>query len=176
MKNIIVYTSQTGFTEKYANLLGEKINGEVLTLKDAKKKPDSFFADADSIVYAGWLMAGKVTGSDWMVKRLSAFSGKKLAFICVGASPVDAPDVKTAMERLLNHEQRKAASIFYMPGGISYEKMKGPSRFAMKAFASMLKKKKDQTEAERQMAELISHDYDHSDPKYLDPVIAYINA
>ena len=76
MKNIIVYTSQTGFTEKYANLLGEKINGEVLTLKDAKKKPDSFFADADSIVYAGWLMAGKVTGSDWMVKRLSAFSGK----------------------------------------------------------------------------------------------------
>ena len=174
MRNIIVYTSQTGFTEKYMKMLGERINGEVITLKDAKKKPDSFFSDADSIVYAGWLMAGKVTGSDWMIKHLPAFSGKKLAICCVGGSPSDAPDVTYDMDKLLSEENRKIVSAFYMPGGMNYDRMSGPSRLAMKAFASMLKKRKNQTEDQKKMAEMIAHNYDISDPKYLDPVVAFI--
>ncbi len=174
MKNIIVYTSQTGFTEKYAKTLGEKISGEVITLKEAKKKSSDYFSDADCIIYAGWAMAGKVTGADWMIKRLPAFSGKKLGIICVGASPVDSPLVKEAMDRVLTTEQRSYASLFYLPGGLDYEKMSAPSRLAMKAFASMLKKKKNPTEEEKEMAKLIGGNYDNSDPKYLDPVISFV--
>ena len=37
MKTLIIYTSQTGFTKKYAEWLAERTGGDVLELKEAKK-------------------------------------------------------------------------------------------------------------------------------------------
>ena len=52
--------------------------------------------------------------------------------------------------------------------------MNVPSRLAMKMFVSMLKKKKDATEAEKTMAQMISSSYDISDKKYIDPIVEYL--
>ena len=38
MKTLIIYTSQTGFTKKYADWLAQKTGGDLLDLKDAQKK------------------------------------------------------------------------------------------------------------------------------------------
>lgn|GEM_PF-3272934 len=39
---------------------------------------------------------------------------------------------------------------------------------------SALKKKKDQTEEEKIMAEMIATSYDISDIKYIDPIVEYL--
>lgn len=174
MKNIVVYTSQTGFTEKYAKLLGERIQAKVLTLKEAKKKPKEYFADADCIVYGGWAMAGKVSGSAWFTKKIDSWKGKRLALFCVGASPIDAPDVETCLSKAIDDEQKQYVKAFYCQGGLCYEKMGTPSRMAMKAFASMLAKRKNQTEDQKLMAKMVAQNYDISDPKFLDPIVAYV--
>ena len=44
----------------------------------------------------------------------------------------------------------------------------------MKAYASMLAKRKDQTEDDKKMAEMVATSYDISDVKYLDPIVEYI--
>lgn len=62
----------------------------------------------------------------------------------------------------------------YCQGGLSYEKMKLPSRLAMKAFAAMTKRKKDATEQDKKMGEMISHSYDISDKKYIMPIVKYL--
>ena len=51
MKTIIIYTSQTGFTKKYAEWIAQDTAGELMTLKEAEKKPDTFFASFDTIIY-----------------------------------------------------------------------------------------------------------------------------
>ena len=51
MKTLIIYTSQTGFTKRYAEWLADKISGELIELNDAQKKADSFFEDYDAICY-----------------------------------------------------------------------------------------------------------------------------
>ena len=43
MKTIVIYTSQTGFTKRYAEWIAERMNGDILELKDAKKKADSYY-------------------------------------------------------------------------------------------------------------------------------------
>ena len=50
MKTIIVYASQTGFTKRYAEWLGEDLGADVLPLAVAKKKSDTFFDSAEAIV------------------------------------------------------------------------------------------------------------------------------
>ena len=52
--------------------------------------------------------------------------------------------------------------------------MDGPSKFAMKLFVKMLKSRKNQTDDEKYMAEMISHSYDISDKKYILPIVEYV--
>ena len=54
MKTLVVYTSQTGFTKKYAGWIAEEMNADIYDLNDAKKKGDDFFAGYDAIRISVW--------------------------------------------------------------------------------------------------------------------------
>ena len=87
MKNLVIYTSQTGFTKKYAEWISNKLNGDVLTIQEAKKKKMDFYDNYGAIIYGGWAMAGSVVGSKWFLEKASNWKDKKLIVFCVGASP-----------------------------------------------------------------------------------------
>ena len=174
MKTLIIYTSQTGFTKKYADWLAQKTGGDLLDLKDAQKKNDAFFEGYEAIVYGGWVMAASVVKVKWFLNRAASWKGKKLAIYCVGGSPNDNPDVEVMLKNMLNDEQREYIRAFYCQGGFNYERMNAPSRLAMKMFVSALKKKKDPTEEEKIMTEMVAKSYDISDEKYLEPLIEYL--
>ena len=143
-------------------------------MAEAKKKTDDYFNDADAIVYGGWAMGGNIVNSEWFKSKLPQWKGKKLVLFCVGASPNELPDVETALHNALTDDERKYAKAFYCQGGIAYEKMKLPSKLLMKAFAKMVRNKKDATQQEKDMGEMISHSYDISDRKFIEPIVEYI--
>lgn len=174
MRTIIVYASQTGFTKRYAQWLAEALDGDVLPLAEAKKQNSQYFEGYDAIIYGGWAMGGKVVNCEWFKQGIPSWKGKRLAIFCVGASPNDTPDVENAMKAVLTEEEKKYAKAFYCQGGLDYEKMKLSSRLAMKAFATMVRNKKNPTEMEKEMGEMISHSYDISDRKFILPIVAYI--
>ena len=174
MKVLVVYTSQTGFTKRYAEWIAEKTGADILDLKDARKKKDSFYDEYQAIVYGGWIMAGNTVKVKWFLNKAASWTGKKLAVFCMGGSPNDNPDIEVTLHNMLSDDQRKIIRAFYCQGGFNYEKMNGPSRLAMKMFVSALKKKKDQTEEEKIMAEMIATSYDISDEKYIEPIIEYL--
>ena len=172
MKTAVIYTSQTGFTKRYAEWIAEKSKADLFDLKDAQKKNASFFDDYDAVIYAGWCMAGKVVKSNWFFDKAAGLKEKKLAIVAVGASPNENPQVDAAMAALLTDEQKQYIKVFYCQGGINYDKMKLPSKLAMKMFANTLKKSKDPKQ--REQGEFIDHSYDVSDIKFIDPIIAYL--
>lgn len=176
MRTLIIYTSSTGFTKRYAEWIAEEISDEVITFKEAKKKGNEFFEGYDSIVYGGWCMGGKVINEDWFKENMLAWKNKKLAIFCVGASPMDSPEVPEALDNNLSEEEKKIAKIFYCQGGLNYEKMKLPMKIMMKMYASSIAKKKDATEFEKTKAEMITKSYDISDKKYINPIIEYLKA
>ena len=174
MKTIVVYTSQTGFTKKYAEWIAERLSAEVMPLKDAKKKSKEYFDDADAILYGGWAMAGKVNSVDWFMKKADEWKEKKLAVFCVGGSPEDNPDVKVWKENAIPEDKKEYIKPFYLQGGINYEQMNLPSRMMMKTFVSMIKNNKNATEKELIQAEQMSKSYDISDVAYIEPIVEYI--
>ena len=58
MISAIVYTTNTGTTKTYAEMLGEQIHLPVYALAEAKKKLEK----GTTILYLGWIMAGSVKG------------------------------------------------------------------------------------------------------------------
>ena len=63
--NAIIYTTNTGSTERYARLLAQKTGLPVYSLAEAKKR---VFAGAE-VIYLGWIMAGSVKGYAEAAKR-----------------------------------------------------------------------------------------------------------
>ena len=171
MKTIVIYNSKTGFTKRYAEWISEALSCECVELKEASKKN---LSEYDAVVFGGWCMAGGVTKLAWFKNQVPALAtaGKKLIVFVVGGSPADSPDIPVAMERIFSGKEWSGVKSFYFPGGFNYEKMSLPSKLAMKMFIKTILAKKDITEDEKKMAEMISHSYDASDKKYIEPILA----
>ena len=174
MKTLIVYTSQTGFTKRYAEWLAERVKAETMELKEAQKKKDDFFAGYEAIVYGGWANAESVAKVKWFLGKATEWKDKRLALFCVGASLNGTPRIEQMMQKILTDEQRGYIRAFYCQGGINYEKMSAPTRLAMKMFVGSLKKKKDATPDIKEMAEMLSKTCDISDRKYIEPIAEYL--
>lgn len=171
MKAIVIYTSQTGFTKRYAEWIAEAANADCLELSDAKKEDLSAY---DAIIFGGWACAGGISKIGWFKSNIDKWTDKKLVAFCVGGSPIDNPDVDVALKQNFTESERERVRAFYCPGGFNYEKMSAPSKLMMKMFVKTLKAKKNKTEEEEIMAKMLSSSYDISDKKYIEPILQYL--
>ena len=172
MKTVVIYNSQTGFTKRYAKWIAKAAGADCFALADAKKKS---LAAYEAIIFGSWACAGSISKLNWFKSNINKWADKKLIAFCVGASPIDSPDIEQALKQYFKEPELKKASVYYCPGGLNYEKMSASSKLMMKMFIKMLKAKKDKTEAEQEMIKMISASYDLSDRKYIAPVLECLN-
>ena len=157
----IVYTSSTGFTRRYAQLLGEKTGLPVYDLKGADRP-----AKGTAVVFLSWLCAGKLKGFQTAVKRYS------VQVVCA----VGMGDEET------NRPQRLAPSLgfppgpnfFYLRGGYAPERLKGLMKFLMGLMYKAVSKKPPVDDAGREMLEAFQHGGDWVSAEKLDPVVAWL--
>ncbi len=168
MKTVVIYHSQTGFTKRYAEWIAEAAGADCLEWSAAKRKSLDTY---DAIIFGGWVCAGSISKLHWFKENLDQWTDKKRIVFCVGGSPIDNPEIEPFLEKNLKKYGLRNVDVFYCPGGFRYEKMSVPSKLMMKMFVKMLKAKKDQTEAEREMVKMISGSYDISDKKYIEPIL-----
>lgn len=169
MRAAVVYHSQTGFTRQYACWIAEASGADCLPLSEAKRKDLSGY---DAIVFGGWACAGKISKIGWFKKNMLKWKGKKLIVYCTGGSPAENPAVQVFLDQCARELEAGHVQVFYCPGGFNYEKMSTPSRMMMKLFVKTLEAKKDRTEDEKHMAEMIASSYDITDRKYIEPILA----
>lgn len=168
MKTIVIYHSQTGFTKRYAEWIAQAAEADCFELSAAKKQDLSAY---EAIIYGGWACAGGISKLGWFKSRIGQWADKKLIAFCVGASPIDSPDIEPALRQNFTAEEFAMVHVFYCPGGLNYEKMSGPSRLLMKLFRKTLNAKKDKTQAEQVMIKMIASSYDITDKAYIEPIL-----
>ena len=156
----IVYTSNTGYTARYAALLSEKLGVPAHTLSEAQKT----LAAGTPIIYMGWLMAGSVKDCKKAAKRFGI-----QAVIGVGLGDTGAQD-ETA---------RKACAlpadvpVFTVQGGMDINKLRGPYKLVIRMLTKAMSARKDATPGEARMAELLQSGGDFVSEKELAAVLAW---
>lgn len=168
MKTIVIYNSQTGFTERYAHWIAEAAGADCLELSAAKRKDLTAYA---AIIFGGWACAGSISKLSWFKSNMDKWPDKKLIVFCVGGGPIDSPEIEPALRQNFKETDLERVKVFYCPGGMNYEKMSAPSRLMMKIFIKTLKAKKNRTESEEEMVKIMSASYDISDKKYIQPIL-----
>lgn len=173
MSIVVIYKSSTGFTEKYGKWIAEALNCDVISVKEVS---DKIIAKYDTVIYGGSIHAGQISGLKKMKNILSQVADKKLIVYATGGAPAAAQAIQDITRVNFTEDELKKSPFYYFQGGLAYEKMNLPNRMLMKAFRSMLEKKKDKTEEEAGMAASLKNSYDNSDRKYIEPLITYINS
>lgn len=151
----IVYTSQTGFTRRYAELLAQKTGLPALDLEG-----DSAPARGTAVLYLGWLMAGSVHG--WKKAR-RRYDVRGLC--AVGMAP----------EANGKWREEQDLPTFYLRGGYAPDRLKGRFRLMMKPMAAMVTRAPAENEADRAMQEAFRQGGDWVDESRLEPVLAWLN-
>ena len=160
--NSIVYTSNTGFTRQYAMLLGEKTGLPVYSLEEAGQR----LTPGNTIVYLGWLMAGKVQG---YAKASARYHVAVVCGVCMGATGSQIEDVRKT------NAIGSGLPVFTLQGGFDMEKLRGVYKLMMKVMAKTVGKKlaekKVRTPEEDEMLELMVHGGSRVREEYLTEIV-----
>ena len=164
----IVYTSQTGFTQRYAKLLAEKTGVPAYSAKEAAKQ----LRRNDDIFYMGWLLGGRINGLDRAVEHYT-IRGVGI----VGMTPWGNG---TLWEEACacGGCSFSGAAVFYLRGGYTPAKLNPIHRVMMKLMANSVskeiqKKGEDATEGEKGMLEMLLHGSDSFHEEDLDAVVSW---
>lgn len=148
MISAILYTSQSGHTKEYAEILAGKINLPVYDLKDGIKA----LSKKAEIIYLGWLMAGKIKGYKKAAKH---FNIKAVCGVGMSGDNSQLTDIKKA-----NHISENMP-VFYLQGGFEIDKLHGIYKLMMKTMEKTVGKglsdKQNKTPEEDAMLELMLH-------------------
>lgn len=162
----IVYTSNTGNSEYYSQLLAQQIGLPAYSLTQAKK----ILSSDTEIIYFGWVMAGTIKGY--------ASANKKFNILAVCAVGMCQSGSQIEILRKKNNISDKVA-LFSLQGNLDIKKLHGFYRLMMnimvKVVVKELKDKKDCTLEEKDMLEMMLNKKEIMKTENLKPVIDWFN-
>ena len=156
----IVYTSNTGYTARYAEILSEKLGVPAHTLREAQKALPA----GTPVIYMGWLMAGSVKDCRKAARRFAIE-----AVIGVGLGDTGAQDEAARKACGLPAE----VPVFTVQGGMDINKLRGPYKLVIKMLTRAMANKKNATPGEARMAELLQSGGDFVSEKELTAVLTW---
>ena len=144
----IVYQSNTGSAQRYAQMLAEKLDMPCMPLKLAKKELPA----GEEAVYIGWVRANTIVGY--------AQAAKRWKLTCAAAVGMN-PNTATYLDILKQHN-KTSIPLFYLRGGLDLAKLKGLNKLLIKAVREDILTRSDDdtgmTEVLRSGADLVSED------------------
>ena len=165
---IVLYSSKTGFTRRYAELIAKELDCPALPLSDAPADLSQYGA----VVFGSRLRAGFFDGWKKAQKLLSKRGAKKLVVFATGAMPNEAEDqIQKVWEQNLTPGERKTIPHFYLQAGLCREKLGAVDNAMLNVAAWAMGLKKDKSAEGAAFADAISHSYDISGPAYIRPVV-----
>lgn len=169
MNAIVVYRSKTGFTQRYAQWIAQRLDCPVMDFKDVR--PDKL-EPYDLIVYGGRVYAGKIDAFHKFRQLLPQNKEVKLVVFAVGIQSAEKTEV---MEKLwrdnLPESEWNTVPHFYLQGGLAYDRMGKMDRLIMKAVSiSTAKKREGQGKAADSELDL-QRSIDATSQAYIEPLI-----
>lgn len=148
MIKAIVYTSNTGTTEEYAQLISQKTGLPYYSLFTAKTK----LAAGSEIIYLGWIMAGKIKEFNAAQKLF-----KIVAMCGVGMAKTGTQDDDVIKANKFDSN----VAIFTLQGGFNIKKLTGVYRFMMntmsRTVSKRLARKAVLTDEDKEMLDMMQH-------------------
>lgn len=112
MKTIVIYSSETGFTQRYAQWIAEELNCDAVSWKEISQDK---IKEYDRMIYGGSLVAAHI--AHW--NKVSSFKPNHTIVFAVGMTP-ESEEYKQEVKKV---NELSEIPFYYFRGGVAYEKL-----------------------------------------------------
>ena len=176
MRTAIVYCSQTGYTQKYADWLAEDLGCEAVPYAD---KTRVVLSEIDLLVFCSWFHAASIKGTKWLKGVMRDYPDLRVVVLATGATPMPIDTGETTMiEEAYRHSYPEAEypdlPHFYCHGGFDYDRLGIPDKIAMRMFFKANAKAAETNPKAAEMLRVMKDGFDGTKCEYLESALAYI--
>ncbi|WP_195267786.1 flavodoxin domain-containing protein [Eubacterium sp. 1001713B170207_170306_E7] len=170
-KIAIIYGSEYGSTEAYAQWLAQDLGGQAVSIKKIKSES---LMDKDILIFGGGLYASGIKGLKDFKKKSGASQNKEIIIFTVGLADPKHTNYDKILSENFTGEERKQFKFFHLRGAIDYDKLSLPHRAMMAMMMRMLKSKPESLQENAEFIESYGKKTDFKDRSTLDPLLAYV--
>jgi hypothetical protein len=161
----IVYQSNSGHAQRYAELFSAKTGLPVYELKSASQN----IAKGDDIVFFGWICAGSMPGFSKAAKKYQV-----RAFCAVGMGRPDGKQISDLAKKY----NIASENAFYLQGGLDFKKLHGIYKIMMstvsKFMGPSLEKKEGKSDEDIEILTMLKDGGDFVREENLAPVLSWL--
>lgn len=175
MSTIIIYTSKTGYTEQYAQMLSEALDCEAIQSSHLEQVN---LEDYDTIVYGGGIRTLKINGLKTILPKLNQLEGKRIVLFAVGVSENNETNTTSLYEKNIeaNHVHYP---MFYMRGGFDPNRLSLFMRFMLHNVKKSIHKKESNnpdtlSTEDKEILDFFQSPHEHIERENLEKLIDYI--
>jgi menaquinone-dependent protoporphyrinogen IX oxidase len=156
-KTIVVYSSISGFTKKYAEWIAEELAAKATTLREFGSQAAEC---NDIIVYGGSLYSGGIRGLRKFKKKVQTLENKTVVIFACGASPDRQDIIDDITKRNFTEQEKVRYTFFYLRGGFDFKSLDPFNKMLMALMKWVLATKKNRSEDEEGMLAAYDHPAD----------------
>jgi|SRR5574344_1827161 len=172
MKTLVLYTSMTGSTEKYAHDIANAVGGEAFSLKTFSwRKID----DYGIVIYGGWIMGGTIQGLNKFFQHWDkSLKNKNVIIFSVGMT------IPTAEGRHLLIEQNLLdlyhVRYYQVRGSFDINKLHFPYKFMINNSIKMAVNDPNASEDQKSLALVKDHPIEVYDNEKIEKILTVVRS
>lgn len=140
MHPIVLYTSQYGHTQQYAQWIADALQ---CPLENIEKGNFPALNGYDPIIFGSPVYIGKIKGLTHLTKHADMLSGKRILLFTSAATPVeDAEGYREMLATQYPAALMAHTQAFHLPGGIDPARLRLPHRLILRMVRSMVSSRK----------------------------------
>lgn len=169
---IIIYRSKYGATKKYADWLAEMTGFECMQTPKANADAVTSY---NTIILCGGVYASGIAGLSFLKRNIGVLKGRRIAVLCVGASPYDEKALNEIKAHNMKDELRDIP-LFYGRGAWNEERMTFKDRTLCRLLQRSIANKSPDTLEPwmKALMDAAGKSCDWTDKKYLAPILEFI--
>lgn len=172
---LVIYSTTTGFTERYAKWISEELACEAVKLKDLKSAQ---LKSAKIVIYGGPVHAGWVGGLKKFLRHPDRQKSQNVFVFAVGLSKVNSAEPARYRTANLKEGNRKIP-WFYFQGGVDIDRVKWPINVVLKfiVLSAADAERKEAINSGKAVEEQGNPlKQDHTNRKAIDPLLEAVKA
>lgn len=176
MKSIVIYTSNTGYTKQYAEMLSKDLNCQAVSRKQLSQVN---LNDYNMIIYGGGIRANKISGFKSVLKKLENLKDQKVIVFAVGATEKSDVNTTTLLEKNIK-ENHVDYPLFYFQGGFDPSRLSPAMRFMLNNVKKSILKKQAKNPAsldkgDKDFLDFFQSTHENIRHENLEEIIQYVN-
>ena len=163
---LLLYASQTGFTQRYAQWIGRALGVESRPLAACRYEE---VARADLVIFGGSVRGDILTGQTKVARLCRRAGNKPVVWFATGIRPA-TPRTLDLVQRN-NFSREEHPRLFYFRGGMAPERLKPGDKTLLLCYRAMMRRRRDLPEEDEALLPLLRQDCDFTSRDQITPLL-----